>query len=100
MKRFLPVLLAVMLLLVMMTGTALAENKFYFDKNYSTVFEDETLQLELIREGDCADEGQLSFQSSNQKVLKVDQDGVVFGAQKGTATVTATLKAPVEELSL
>ena len=92
MKRLATLLLTALLLLVCMTGTALAENKFYFDKNASTVFEGETLQLELIREGDCADDGELSFKSSNQKCVTVDPDGVVYGVGKGSATITATLK--------
>jgi len=92
MKRLLPLLLTALMLLTLLPGAALAENKFYFDKNYNTVFEGETLQLELIREGDCADEGSLSFTSSNKRAVTVDQDGLVYGVGKGTATVTATLK--------
>lgn len=92
MKRLVPLLLTALLLLTLIPGVALAENKFYFDKNYSTVFEGETLQLELIREGDCADDGQLSFTSSNKRAVTVDQDGMVYGVGKGTATITATLK--------
>jgi len=92
MKKLVTLLLTAMLLLVCMTGTALAENKFYFDKNYNTVMEDDWLQLMLVREGDCADEGQLTFKSSNQRVVTVDDDGMMYGVGKGTATITATLK--------
>ena len=92
MKRLLPLLLTVVLLICGMSGAALAENKFYFDKTYDTVFEGEELQLVLIREGDCADEGELSFTSSNKRAATVTQDGAIFGAGKGTATITATLK--------
>ena len=92
MKRLLPLLLTVLLLICGMSGAALAENKFYFDKTYDTVFEGEELQLVLIREGDCADEGELSFTSSNKRAATVTQDGAIFGAGKGTATITATLK--------
>ncbi len=92
MKRLLPLLLTALMLLTLLPGAALAENKFYFDKNYSTVFEGETLELVLIREGDCAEEGSLSFTSSNKKAITVDQDGMVYGVGRGTATVTATLK--------
>ena len=92
MKRLLPLFLTIVLLLCCMTGTALAENKFYFDKTYNTVMEGESLQLVMIREGDCADEGELSFKSSNLRAITVDQDGVIYGVGKGTATITATLK--------
>ena len=90
--RLIPLLLTVILLTLGMTSTALAENKFYFDKNYSTVMEGESLQLVMIREGDCADDGELSFRSSNLRAVTVDQDGVIYGVNKGTATITATLK--------
>ncbi len=92
MKRLLPLILTVILLVCGMTGTALAENKFYFDKAYNTVFEGEELQLVMIREGDCADEGELTFKTSNKKVATVDEYGLVSGLTKGTATITATLK--------
>jgi len=92
MKRLLPLLFTVILLVCGMAGTALAENKFYFDKTYNTVFEGEDLQLVMIREGDCAEEGDLSFKTSNKKVATVDEYGVVNGLTKGTATITATLK--------
>ncbi len=92
MKRLLPLLAALVLLLTLFGGTALAENKFYFDKDYNTVFEDGVLQLVMVREGDCADEGELSFTSSNRKCATVDQDGLVYGISKGQTTITATLK--------
>ena len=90
--RLFPLLLIVILLTLGMSGTALAENKFYFDKTFNTVMEGESLQLVMIREGDCADEGELSFKSSNLRAITVDQDGVIYGVGKGTATITATLK--------
>ena len=92
MKRLIPLLLSVLVLLGCMSGTALAENKFYFVKAVNTVFENETLQLELIREGDCAQEGELTFKSSSKKIATVDEEGVVSGLAKGQSTITATLK--------
>lgn len=92
MKKMLTLLLTALVLLTLIPGAAMAENKFYFDKTVNTVMEGETLQLILIREGDCADDGTLTFTSSNQRCVTVDQDGVVYGAGKGSATITATLK--------
>ena len=92
MKRLIPLLLTVVLLLGCMTGNALAENKFTFDKTVNTVFENEELQLVLIREGTYAEEGELTFKTSNKKVATVDENGVVQGLAKGQATITATLK--------
>ena len=92
MKRLIPLLLTVMLLVCCLPGTSLAENKFHFDRTVNTVFEGEELQLVLNREGDCAEESELSFKSSNKKVATVDENGLVQGLSKGTVTITATLK--------
>ena len=91
MKRLIHLLLIV-LLLCCCTSTALAENKFYFDRTVNTVFENEDLQLILYREGDCALDGELTFKSSAKKVATVDENGVVTGLAKGQTTITATLK--------
>ena len=92
MKRFLTLLLSVLVLMTLIPGAALAENKFYFDKNVNTVMEGEMVQLVLIREGDCADDGQLTFTSSNKRAVTVDEDGFVYGVSKGQSTITATFK--------
>ena len=92
MKRLIPLILTVLMLLCCCTGTALAENKFYFDRTVNTVFENEELQLILYREGDCALDGELTFKSSARKVATVDEKGVVTGLAKGQTTITATLK--------
>ena len=90
--RLIPLLLTVMLLVCGLSTTALAENKFYFNKEYNTVYEGETLQLELIREGDCAQEGDLRFTTSNTGVATVDKSGLVTAKSKGQVTIKATLK--------
>ncbi len=92
MKRIIPLLLIAVLVLFGMTGAALAENKFYFDRSVTTLFEGDELQLVLVREGDCAQDGQLTFKSSYKKTATVDENGVVQGLNKGTVTISATLK--------
>ena len=92
MKRLIPLILTVALLLCCMSGTALAENKFQFDKNINTVFENEELQLVVIREGTYAEDGELTFKSSSKKIATVDENGVGQGLAKGQTTITATLK--------
>ena len=92
MKRLIPLILTVALLLCCMSGTALAENKFQFDKNINTVFENEELQLVVIREGTYAEDGEPTFKSSSKKIATVDENGVVQGLAKGQTTITATLK--------
>ena len=92
MKRLIPLILTVLLLVCCLPGAALAEDKFTFDKTYNTVFEGEELQLVVIREGTYAREGELTFKSSAKKIADVDENGVVQGLSKGQATITATLK--------
>ena len=92
MKRLFPLLLTVMMLLCGMSQAALAENLFRFDKTYNTVFEGEELQLVLEREGECAEEGELTFKTSSKATATVDENGVVQGLKKGQVTITATLK--------
>ena len=92
MKRLIPLILTVVLLLGL-AGSALAEDRFYFDKTYNKVFEGEELRLVLIREGKYAEEGTLTFKSSSNKIATVDENGVIQGVSKGTATITATFKS-------
>lgn len=93
MKRIIPLILTVLVLVCALSGTALAvENQFHFDKNVRTVFEGETLQLILVRAGDCADPGELTYATSSKKIATIDENGVVTGHTKGQVTITATLK--------
>ncbi len=92
MKRIFALLLCLALTLTALVTPALAENKFHFDSDDNALFEGETLALVLVREGDCADEGVLTFTSSNTRVATVDEDGNVSGLTKGTTTITAKLQ--------
>ena len=84
--------LMLVLVLVCLAAPALAEpNQFYFDKAYNAVFEGETLQMALVRTGDCAEDGTLTYTSSRESVATVDANGVVRGVNKGQATITAEL---------
>lgn len=57
-----------------------------------TVFEGNTLELSLIRQGNCAADGELTFVSGRENIATVDENGVVTGLTKGQSTITATLK--------
>lgn len=92
MKRVIPLILTVLMLVCAMCTTALAENQFHFDKTVRTVFEGETLQLVLVRAGDCAEPGELTYTTSSAKIATIDENGVVTGLTKGQVTITAKLK--------
>ena len=90
MKRISAILL--LLALVALCLPAAAEgNAFRFDKTKNLVFEGETLQTELIREGVPA-EGEVTYKISNTKTATVDAEGRVTGVEKGKVTLTATVK--------
>lgn len=90
--RFTALVLVVALALVCLTMPALAEtNQFHFDKSVNAVFEGETLEMLLVRAGDCAEDGTLTYKSSRESVATVDQNGVVTGITKGQTTITAEL---------
>lgn len=73
--------------------TAMAEaDRFQFEKTNLTVFEGNTLELSLIRQGNCAADGELTFVSGRENIATVDENGVVTGLTKGQSTITATLK--------
>ncbi|MGN0746387.1 MAG: Ig-like domain-containing protein [Aristaeellaceae bacterium] len=92
MKRKIAVLLA--LLLACMALPALAEQTtFTLKKENNTVFVGDTVQMALNRTGEAAEEGTLTFTSSNEKCATVDADGVVTGLAKGQVTITARLEA-------
>ncbi len=69
-----------------------ATGTFRLDKSVTKIFEEEQLQLTLERTGDPA-EAEVTWKSSNPKVATVDENGLVTGVKKGTATLSATCKA-------
>ena len=90
-KRLLTALLLVMGICLLAAWPALAD-AFRFAEKEVTVFEGETWQAELVREGAPAEVGTLTWTSRNTKAATVDQNGVVTGVLKGKATIVAELK--------
>ena len=80
MKKYLITLLC-LLLAVCCAHPALADDTFAFDKTVTELFEGETLQTVLIREGAYA-EGEVTYTTSSPKVATVDANGVVTGLKK------------------
>ena len=88
-KILIPLLIAV---LTCCSISACAEDKaLTFDGSARQLFEGETLQTVLTREGDAA-EGEVAYASSDRKVAEVDENGLVTGVSKGRAVITATVK--------
>lgn len=94
MKNFWKIVMLTVLGVSLLCGvTAMAEaDRFQFEKTNLTVFEGNTLELSLIRQGNCAADGELTFVSGRESIATVDENGVVTGLTKGKATITATLK--------
>ena len=94
MKNFWKIVMLTVLCVSLLCGvTAMAEaDRFQFEKTNLTVFEGNTLELSLIRQGNCAADGELTFVSGRENIATVDENGVVTGLTKGQATITATLK--------
>ena len=90
MRRFLIPMLLILALVCTCAVCAAEGNALKFDRNVNVVFEGETLQTVLTREGEAA-EGELTYASSNTKAATVDENGVVTGVAKGSTTITATV---------
>ncbi len=84
-------LATVLLILVLVCASfpGMAEgNVMKFDKNARMVFEGETLQTILIREGAPAG-AEITYTSSNTRLATVDANGMVTGLSRGEVTITA-----------
>ncbi len=90
MKKIFVSLLVLVLALACLPASA-EGNTMKFDRTVNVVFEGETLQTVLTREGDPAT-GEVSYQCNNTKVATVDANGVVTGLTRGRTTLTATVK--------
>ncbi len=85
MKNFWKIVMLTVLCVSLLCGvTAMAEaDRFQFEKTNLTVFEGTTLELSLIRQGNCAADGELTFVSGRENIATVDENGVVTGLTKG-----------------
>ncbi len=92
MKRKILTALAVLAALALCMGGALAADVFRFEDKSLELFEGDSLQAVLVREGGPAEEGTLTWSSSNEKAATVSQEGLVTALKKGKATVKVVLK--------
>lgn len=64
--------------------------KLTIDAGNATLFVGDTLALSVAYAPDDASMKAVSYASSSTKIATVDENGVVTGVEKGTATITAT----------
>ncbi len=88
MKRWITAALCCLLLLAV-CGAAAADQDFTFTAKEFTIFEGETLEMELLRQGGALN-GDVTWKSSAQKVASVSAKGLVKGLARGDTYVTAT----------
>ena len=90
MKKALTCLL-VMLLCAGIVIPAMAANVFLFTTKSVSLFEGQTLQTEVRREGNYAGDGEVVYASTKTNVATVSADGIITAVNKGTTEVTASL---------
>ncbi|MBR4458505.1 MAG: Ig-like domain-containing protein [Clostridia bacterium] len=91
MRRWITAALCCLLLLTV-CGIAAADQDFTFAEREFSVFEGETLQLNLLRQGNALD-GEVTWTSSSQKNATVTPEGLVTAVLKGDVTITAACKS-------
>ena len=90
MKKILSLAL-VLLLCLGIVVPASAANVFLFTEKAVTLFEGESVQTALRREGNFDGDGEISYASGSVSVANVAQDGTVTAVSKGQTVITATL---------
>ena len=88
-RGIIALIMAVLLLCTVLP--AYAADVFAFTERNVTVYEGESIETALRREGAAEAEGELTYTSANRNVALVDQNGVVTGAGKGQTQITASL---------
>lgn len=91
MRKFLFLTVALVCLLGV-AMPALADTDFTFDHPVKTLFEGETMQLNLLRQNGAVETGTITYSSSAPRVASVDEGGLVTCHSKGAVTVSAVLK--------
>ena len=90
MKKALTCLL-VMLLCAGIVIPAMAANVFLFTTKSVQLFEGQTYQTELRREGNYDGEGEIVYKATKTNVATVSEDGIITAVGKGATEVTASL---------
>lgn len=91
MKKRLLILTMILTLCVGTVIPAQAANVFAFTEKSVTLFEGETAETALRREGSFEGDGDITYASSKPAVATVAEDGTITAVAKGKAEVTASL---------
>ncbi len=91
MKKRLTIWVLVLAFCLTAAVPALAGNAFVFTEREITVYEDQTVQTELRRDGDYDGDGEIVYASTNEKIVTISEGGVITGVKKGEAQVSAAL---------
>ena len=70
---------------------ALAANVFLFTDKVIKIFEGETYQTKLRREGNYAGDGEIDYTVGRSSVATISRNGMLTGIGKGRTEITATL---------
>ena len=81
----------VLLLCLSSVIPALAANVFIFTERNLSIFEGESVQAIVRREGTYEGDGELTYTSSRENVATISSDGVITAVGKGDTIVTASL---------
>ena len=90
MRKTMVILTMVLALLCVCLPGVAERNALTIDQSVQILFEGDTLQTALGREGDAAN-GTPVYASSNPKIATVDADGLVTAVSKGRATITVSV---------
>ena len=82
----------IMAFCLMMAVPAMAANVFVFTEKSVTLFEGESVQAVLRREGVYEGDGEITFTSLKPSTASVSEDGTITAVNKGQTEVTAALK--------
>ena len=91
MKKVIAMLL-VTLAAALFAAPALADNIFQFEVRSVTLFEEDTVETALKREGTPA-EGEVKYSTGSAAIATIDEDGIITGVKKGSTTVAATVQS-------
>ena len=91
MKRKLLILAVILVLCAGMAIPAQAANVFVFTEKSVTLFEGETAETALRREGSYDGEGEITYKSAKPDVATVAEDGTITAVSRGKTEVTASL---------